>query len=357
MAGQELPLTVTGGRWEAVDLLKVLAAQVIVWHHVSAYGPVADALHASWPSMLAWLYDHGRMAVQVFLVLGGYLALPGLMALQQRGASFPAVAIADRYGRLLPPFALAMLFAMLASALARPWLDVELAGSAPNILQLVAHALLLQDIVGVEPLSAGIWYVAVDFQLYTMLALLLWLGRTLHAANGLPALPLLFVAVSLLWWNRQPALDTWAIYFMGAYGLGMMARMARDATDCRARALWIAGATALGLFALWVEWRTRLTVALVVSWWLATAPVELARRWPRAVRSGIANAGRASYALFLLHFPVLLLGNTAWVAWELQGPMHAWTMAFVIHALSLTLALVFERQVERRLAFGRSRNG
>lgn len=136
----------------------------------------------------------------------------------------------------------------MASALARPWLDVELAGSAPNILQLVAHALLLQDIVGVEPLSAGIWYVAVDFQLYTMLALLLWLGRTLHVANGLPALPLLFVAVSLL-------------------------------------------------------------------------------------------------------------GNTAWVAWELQGPMHAWTMAFVIHALSLTLALVFERQVERRLAFGRSRNG
>jgi peptidoglycan/LPS O-acetylase OafA/YrhL len=357
MAGRGLRLSTTGGRWEVVDLLKVVAAQVIVWHHLSAYGPVADALHASWPSMLAWLYDHGRMAVQVFLVLGGYLALPGLLAAQQQEATFPASTIAGRYRRLLPSFAIAMLFAMVASTLARPWLDIELAGSAPQVLQLVAHALLLQDIVGVEPLSAGIWYVAVDLQLYAMLALLLWLGRVLRATTWLLALPLLLVAASLLWWNRQPQLDIWAIYFLGAYGLGMMARMARDATYLPERAWWLAGATVLGLLALWVEWRMRLAIALAVAWWLATAPAGLARRWPPALRDIVSTAGQASYALFLLHFPVLLLGNAAWVAWHLQGPLHAWTMAIVIHAVSLGLALLFERHIERRLTFGRRRTG
>lgn len=350
-------MSTTAGRWEAVDLLKMVAAQVIVWHHLSAYGPVADALHASWPSMLAWLYDHGRMAVQVFLVLGGYLALPGLLAAQQREATFPVSAIAGRYGRLLPSFAIAMLFAMVASALARPWLDIELAGSAPQPLQLVAHALLLQDIVGVEPLSAGIWYVAVDFQLYAMLALLLWIGRALRATTWLPALPLMVAAASLLWWNRQPELDIWAIYFMGAYGMGMMARMARDALHLHGRAWWLAGATVMGLLALWVEWRMRLAIALAVAWWLVSAPAGLARGWPTALRGIVSTAGQASYALFLLHFPVLLLGNAAWVAWHLQGPVHAWTMAIMIHALSLGLALLFEKHIERRLTFRLKRSG
>lgn len=35
----------TPPRQSHIDALKVTASQVIVWHHLSAYGPVADALH------------------------------------------------------------------------------------------------------------------------------------------------------------------------------------------------------------------------------------------------------------------------------------------------------------------------
>lgn len=355
MAGRGWRLSSSTGRWEAIDLLKIVASQLIVWHHVSAYGPVADALHTSWPSLLAWLYDHGRMAVQVFLVLGGYLALPGLLAHMQNAAHSPIDAIVARYRRLFPPFAIAMVIAMVASAIARPWLEAELVGSPPQALQLIAHALLLQDVLGVESLSAGIWYVAMDLQLYAMLALLIWLSRATGMTTWPLAVPLLFITASLLWWNRLPQLDIWAPYFIGSYGLGMMARMARDATDWRDRARWLSGATALVILALWVEWRTRMAIALVVAWWLATAPAGLTTHWPLPLRSGIASLGQASYALFLLHFPVLLVCNTAWVAWGLGGPFQAWAMALGIACTSTGLALVFERQIERRLAVRRHR--
>ena len=61
-----------------IDALKVIASQLIVLHHFSAYGPLSDALSEASPRVATWLYDYARMAVQVFLVLGGYLAVRSL---------------------------------------------------------------------------------------------------------------------------------------------------------------------------------------------------------------------------------------------------------------------------------------
>jgi hypothetical protein len=62
-----------------VDALKVIAAQFIVWHHFSAYGPMADTMTLMWPQLMEWLYRYARLAVQVFLVVGGYLAAQSVM--------------------------------------------------------------------------------------------------------------------------------------------------------------------------------------------------------------------------------------------------------------------------------------
>ena len=62
------------GQSGAIDTLKAGASQLIVLHHLAAYGPISDALETSAPVLVDWLFDYGRMAVQVFLVIGGYLA-------------------------------------------------------------------------------------------------------------------------------------------------------------------------------------------------------------------------------------------------------------------------------------------
>ena len=54
-------------RFPAIDFFKAIASQLIVLHHLAAYGPISDAVQQASPSLISWLYDYARMAVQVFL--------------------------------------------------------------------------------------------------------------------------------------------------------------------------------------------------------------------------------------------------------------------------------------------------
>ena len=51
-----------------IDAFKALASQLIVLHHLAAYGPLSVAARQIAPGTVDWLYDYARMAVQVFLV-------------------------------------------------------------------------------------------------------------------------------------------------------------------------------------------------------------------------------------------------------------------------------------------------
>ena len=88
-----------------VDALKALASQLIVLHHFSAYGPLADALDDLVPALAAWLFDYGRMAVQIFLVVGGFLAARSLAPQGQAAFARPLALLWQRYRRLVLPFA------------------------------------------------------------------------------------------------------------------------------------------------------------------------------------------------------------------------------------------------------------
>jgi hypothetical protein len=56
----------------------------------------------------------------------------------------------------------------------------------PEFTQFLAHALLLHSVMGIDSLSAGVWYVAIDFQLFALMLALLWLGQRLGADSGSP---------------------------------------------------------------------------------------------------------------------------------------------------------------------------
>ena len=76
---------ISTSRTPLIDVLKGMACIAIVWHHLAFYGPMSDIAQPLAPAVLAWLYDYGRMAVQVFLVLGGYLAASSLAPLARLG--------------------------------------------------------------------------------------------------------------------------------------------------------------------------------------------------------------------------------------------------------------------------------
>lgn len=336
----------TGQRLAFVDLLKAGAAQLVVLHHLAFYGPLSDSAAVLLPELMEWLSQHARIAVQVFLVVGGFLAARGLapegvwVAVRR-----PQDLIWQRYRRLAWPYVAALLLAILASALARQWMNHDSISAPPQVGQFLAHVLLLHDLLDYEALSAGVWYVAIDFQLFCLLVLLLWLGgqrRFLGQALGVGLVSLLLLA-SLFHFNLDPEWDAWAFYFFASYGLGALAWWCSRPGGSRGLGLLV---LLLGCLALVLDFRSRMAFALVLAATLGLCQYHRTaahwRNWPL-----VAWLSRVSYGVFLVHFPVCLLVNAActrflpdepWLA--LAGMMLAW-------GLSLLAGALFHARVEQ----------
>lgn len=365
-------------RHPSIDTIKGLACAAIVWHHLAFYGPMSDIAQPLAPGLMAALSQYGRMAVQVSLVLGGYLAAAslapaGIARFDEAGAQ-----IGRRFVRLVVPYAVALAAALLAAAAVRPWLgDHPSVPAEPSLAQLLAHAVLLHDVFGEEALSAGVWYVAIDFQLFASAVLLLaamrrWGGAPQRAATATRLAVALACAASLWLFNRLPGWDVWAAYFWGAYGMGMLACWA--ARSPRHGALWLGGIALLGAVALWLDWRDRIALAWITAMGLALcmrpadAPVSTSPStpapagpaptpWARtmgkawgAVCGGVQSLGRIAYSVFLVHFPVCLLVNAVVSQAAPRSPVwNALGMAAAF-ALSIAAGRLLYQRVESRLA-------
>jgi peptidoglycan/LPS O-acetylase OafA/YrhL len=330
-----------------IDLLKIVAAQCVVWHHLSLYGPLSDALALSAPDLTQWLFDYARMAVQVFLVVAGYLAARSLgqSRLPVQGLLH---GLWQRYARLVLPFVLALLFTALTAAIARPHLDGDLVPAMPSLAQWLAHASLLHGVLQVESISAGAWYVAIDFQLYALLAVCLWLARGQRWARV--ALVAALAIASLCWFNLDAHYDDWALYFFGAYGLGTLSWWAGLQGRHGGYALaWYALTLLVALASLTLDFRERIALAMAVSSvLLAFGSTQL--HLPRRLGQWVRHLGNCSYALFLVHFSVLLLANAAWS--DLDPDNSDWALACAAGAWALCMLLshAFHTQVEQRIA-------
>jgi peptidoglycan/LPS O-acetylase OafA/YrhL len=321
----------TPQRLQGLDALKGLACVLIVWHHLAFYGPMSDVVYASAPGLMYWLYDYGRMAVQLFLVVSGFLAAASLAPQGSAIFEAPGPLILRRYARLVKPYLVALAACVLVAALLRPWFDHSSVPAAPTLFQLLAHGLLLQDLLGQESLSAGVWYVAMDLQLYAMAVLVFAATRHLRTGAAVPAgalAVLLLALLSLLVFNRQSSFDVTALYFFGAYALGMLAFWATREVGAR-RGLWLAAITVLGVLALGLEFRGRLVVAVVTALalvWLSGARQDA---WPLCwlQQHPLQHLGRISYSVFLIHFPVCLLVNAV--------VSHFWPTQPVVNALGM----------------------
>jgi peptidoglycan/LPS O-acetylase OafA/YrhL len=286
-----------------VDVLKVVAAQFIVWHHFSAYGPMADTMTLVWPHLMEWLYRYARLAVQVFLVVGGYLAAQSVM---HKPIQNPLISIAKRYLRLVPFFVFALALISLAVAVSRNTIHADWLPNEPTLWQFVAHGLLLHDIFGFEALSSGAWYVAIDFQLYALLILLCFALQS-PTNKRLSIVVALLCAASMWQFNRVDELDIWAIYFLAAYGLGVLAAWAKRSAF-EAKVFWLTALLAVG--ALWLEYRTRLSLALLTAVWLVIKPKGLVHWTP--MKRVVHRLSNSAYVLFLTHFGVIVLFSDMW---------------------------------------------
>ena len=349
-----------------LDCTKGLACAAIVAHHLAFYGPMSDVAHPVMPDMLDWLYEYARMAVQIFLVIGGFLAAASLAPQGVARFDEPLTKIGKRFVRLVVPYAVALVITIVISAAVRPWFDHESVSGDPDLWQLFAHALLLQNIVGEESLSAGVWYVSIDFQLFAGTVLLLAAVRWVQSAvtarwgaqavqrwwpfavTGMQALVVLGVAASLFSFNLDAGLDVWAIYFMGAYGLGMMAFWAVAAEKRSTAWSWVMLMAALVIGALVFEWRDRILLAGITALLLVIGMrTEGIARWKGL--APLRRLGEISYSVFLIHFSICILVNAVvnhfWHG-SVTAAVVGLPFAFV---LSLTAGYALYQTVERHV--------
>jgi len=321
-------------RSEVIDLLKACACILIVWHHLALYSPMSFVMAEWLPLVEVFLLEYALLAVQIFLVVGGYLNAKSWAKIDPKSTFdfFPRLLL--RYQRLTIPLLAALTVTVAITALVRPYFDHSSLSNAPAILQVVAHIFLLQDIFYVEAFSAGVWYVAIDFQLFAMAMVCSFLaqawqgisskGNVVRKAIGFW---LTLTMCSLFVWNLNPLGEVWGTYFFGAYGLGLCVGAWRySGIKISARTLGLFILT-VGAIASAYNPRARLMVAIataiVLCWHEANecdAIQYLQCQW-------IRELSNASYTIFLIHFGVSLLVSAV--------VFHFWSENQTVNAVGL----------------------
>ncbi len=296
---------------------------MIILHHLSSYGQIAEDARSVLPGLMTWLFEYGRYAVQIFLVMAGYLATQSLTRFANAKFSGQNLlrVIINRYLRLFAPYIAALIFTIFCAWLARFWVIDEFVGETETLAQFVAHLFFLQGILGLDSISAGAWYVAIDWQLYSVLAIVLISFSSYQVLIWLISIA---AVSSLLYFNRSAQYEAYFIYFIGSYGLGVLAYLAKNFADKKIQVFAKFALIAIGVIIaistfhqVWLRNFLAWFIALLLLVWgnQSYPRVDSATAvWKRKTLRAIAWASPRSYCAFLIHFAFILLANTLYIA-------------------------------------------
>jgi peptidoglycan/LPS O-acetylase OafA/YrhL len=314
-----------------LDGLRGLAALFVVVHH--AYITVwQEKQHPAGllQPLLAPL-GFGHYAVVAFIVLSGYcLMLPVLRAGDGTPRGGWKSFFSRRAWRILPPYWLAMLVtlgliaAVLGQKTGTHW-DICLPITPKAV---VGHLLLVQDLfnraIGGK-INHVYWSVAVEWHLYFLFPLLLWVYRKRGpTAMGAAALVLGFGAGFVL---RKSALSGLTLHFLGLFGLGAfaaaVAALPKDAYKI-ARFSWgrlaFLAFFALAILSAWLgpdrafgQWFALAAVDLLAGLASSLLILAVATSAADSKLAGFLSGklpvflGAMGYSLYLMHAPLLQL--------------------------------------------------
>jgi peptidoglycan/LPS O-acetylase OafA/YrhL len=303
----------TMNRMPFLDFLRAVASQLIVLHHMAFYGPLSDYAQPLAPYLIDWFSQYARLAVQAFLVMGGFFAARSLGRCKPLDLRVLGRMVWARYRRIGFPYLGALAVAIAANALASQWMDHESISAPPTLGQLIAHAFFLHSILGYPALTAGIWYLAIDFQLFLLCLLVVWAGQVLkrrvallgqYSPIGIATAMLSPIALlSLFWFNRHAEYDNWAVYFVAAHFAGFLLNEVLEGRR------WVGWG-----FAYW---------GVVVLGPLPSSSTP--RRAPRCSTSGPTIARSATWA----RFPTVSFSSTSRsYSWSTPGAQRAGILLF-----------------------------
>ena len=313
---------------------------------------MSDVANAVIPNSIDFLLYYARLAVAVFFCVGGFLT--GLKLSEPNFFAKHSVqqVIWQKYLRLVIPYLGAIALAIATSFVASRLMQHHSISAMPDLPQLLSHLFFLQNILGYESLSAGLWYVAIDFQLFAFCALVVFLVEKLSPASWSYRITRLISLIifssltiaSVIFFNRHDVYDVWFIFFFATYGLGLLAACLAKSQTNRVLILSVVAITIFSLY--YQDFRERLSVALLMAFVLFSSYES---NWSKSKlwNNPLRKIGEMSYSIFLVHFPVSLVVSGIWAN---LYPSDAWMNVFgmgLSALLSLLLALPFYKYIEK----------
>jgi len=281
------------------------------------------------PQLFGFFSDCGAWAVSVFLVIAGFLAA---QSLDGKAVDFHVIhrSAIHRYLRLAPVYLAGLTLTVGVALLLHPWVSPDMLPEHLDASVVLANLFFLQDILGLEALSAGVWYVAVDLQLYVFFLCLASLSHLSASRLFFLDKRWLWAAVGMLslgYFNLHSNWNVWAIYFAGAYALGALAYRSKPAlkNGHGILGLYVVGA----LFCVWIEPRPRLFVAILTA--AALFSVQYISISPHVWTAVARKIGDGAYGLFMSHFAMLMLLSCAYSGLKDWGiPFEVWLLAIFV---------------------------
>ena len=340
----------SGQRMLFLDALRAFASVLILLHHFALYPPLCENARPILGEVMDWFRDYARMT-QVFFVVGGYV-MARSMSTRHWGLSGLGVFVIQRYCRLGIPYSAAIFLAIAACAFSRGWLNADVVGTPPTFPQFVAHLFFLQELLGYEHFSAGLWFVCINFQIGLIYAIMLCLRDTFARWRGttsgeISMDPTIIVGwgislLSLFYFNMDSKWDSWAIYFFPYFFMGVVIHRAVQSKRSVVE-FWLY--VFVLMIAIAFDWRWRLVNTVLVGLLLFVADKSgLATRWPKSRL--ISSMGQVSYCLFLVHFPVLLIVAGLWERFRWTSPSQAIAGLVTAFLVSVATSFVFHRYIE-----------
>ncbi len=352
-----------------------MAALYVVIHHAYLEAAVQDQfkdiVHRLGP--LTFLFDSGKLAVDIFIVLSGYsLMLPVVRA----GGRIKSLSefVRRRSMRILPPYYAAVLLSLALIAWV-PGLNHRTGAHWDSSLPafetgpIVSHLLMIHDLSQgwAYRINHALWSVATECQIYVLFPLLM---LPLWRRFGLAAMIVGSLCVTVPLGYLRPDLTAGRLWYAGLFALGAAGAVVATSSDTgakhlRTRVPWLALAgvsiaAAVPLLAArdWVRgnaWIADLFIGISTTCLIIacayTPPTgsSVARELLRKLfESRVATTlGLFSYSLYLIHPPIIAICNQ-WLSTTGLAPVYyLLTMVVIGTAACVAAGGAFYWAIER----------
>jgi peptidoglycan/LPS O-acetylase OafA/YrhL len=332
----ESPQSTGARRVEWLDGIRGAAALFVVLHHtwLSVWPAFPRNIGPWW---LGWLL-YGHLAVAVFIVVSGFSLS---LAPMRRGDTLSGGArrfLRRRAWRILPPYWAALIISTIIT-----WVILQPATSDGTAARgFVVHGLLLQDITGSWVPNGAFWSIAVEWQIYFVFPLILWLARRTDIRTSILCTVALVLAVKGVTILGSPfnKVNHLTPQFLALFAAGVLAAHVGHAElSVRARRLLTAaglatfGALVLAALVEGSVWMVNQYFWVDLAFGSAVACLMAVMYGGGAARARQLLASRPalklglfSYSIYLLHGPLVGVADI-----EVIRPMHlAPLVAFVL---------------------------